>query len=296
MTIVAPLAQAECKMDIELEVSQMRLLATLRGLKVYTCQADQTPYTIREIGRIRELVFRNAGAGRGAERDLDALDFGEKSYHQLLVWDPRTKEIVALYRFQYGYQGTSQLRTANLFQYSDYFTHNILPHAIELGRSVVNPEAKSRKFGFFALWAGLEALLLQEQNIRFLFGNVSLYQSLTATGQSVIVSFCQQLYRPRKQLLTAHPPLQFRADHADLRELALDNPRSRIQSLQQLLTPLELRVPSILQSYMSLGHDIWFDEAAYDEDFGDAVELSIVVPVEAINPQIRKSLTTKESL
>ncbi|MCL4409174.1 MAG: GNAT family N-acetyltransferase [Gammaproteobacteria bacterium] len=280
------LAAAEPRELIEREVELMPLLTSVRNLQVFVCRGDEAPATMREIGRIRELVFRHAGAGRGYERDLDDLDFGVNSYHQLLVWDPAQSEIVALYRFQYGFRGAPYLRTATLFDYSTVFSEILLPHAIELGRSVVNPEAKAHRFGFFALWAGLQTLVSSSPSIQYLFGNVSLYSQLGEPAQRVIVDFCQQLYRPPQPMLKAKSSLYFASElRQNLDYLQFASPRERIQELQDRLAPLRQRVPKVLQSYLSLGSKIWFDDAACDDDFAGAVELSIVVPLKAIDPQ-----------
>lgn len=284
MPIKATLAPAEPPVVIQREIAQMEPLTTARGLQVYVCRGDDAPATMREIGRIRELVFRRAGAGRGQSRDLDDLDYGPNSYCQLLVWDPNRIEIVALYRFQYGSCGINYLRTASLFDYSSHFTANYLPHSIELGRSVVNFEAHAQRFGFFALWAGLQALLSANPNIQYLFGNVSLYSDLGEPSQHVIVDFCQQLYRPHQPLIQAKPDILFRPElNQNLASMHSASPRERTQELQDRLAPLQQRVPKILQSYLSLGNSIWFDSAARDEDFAGAIELSIVVPLHSID-------------
>jgi len=47
------------------------------GNKIYIINAENSPNTMREIGRLRELSFRNAGGGTGLECDLDEYDTGE---------------------------------------------------------------------------------------------------------------------------------------------------------------------------------------------------------------------------
>lgn len=298
MEFNVPLAPAEQSDAIQRELNQFHPIIEIRGLAVYALQADDVPIVMNEIGRVREDIFRSAGAGRNVERDIDALDFGENSYQQLLVWDPKRQEIVALYRFKLGNEALSELgalRTTQLFNYSEAFRVDILPYAIELGRSVVNPKAGAARFGFFALWAGLNALLNTHARIQYFFGNVSLYKSLGEPALTTIIAFCQQLYTPPTSMLKSKPGLKFvgKRPIPDFAHIAGHAPRERIRYLQQLLRDVGVSIPKILQSYLSLGNHIWFDEAARDNDFGDAFELSIIVPIEAIDPQLRRKLTTQ---
>ncbi|RUO23012.1 hypothetical protein CWE09_13860 [Aliidiomarina minuta] len=295
MTFDVPLAHAEQSQDLQRELDSFSALTEFRGLRVYVLQADEAPITMNEVGRIREATFRQAGAGRNLTRDTDARDFGPASYLQLVVWDPNRLQIVALYRFKPGRDAMANievLRTAQLFDYSDFFSSRVLKQSIELGRSVVNHEAGAARFGFFALWAGLNALLAQRKEVNYFFGNVSLYKSLGPEALDIIITFCQQLYAPPEPLMTAKPGLNYQTQaRLDFTAATSLNDRPRIQYLQQQLAATGNQIPRILQSYLSLGSHIWFGDAALDDDFADAYELSIIVPVAKINPQLRQKLT-----
>ncbi|WP_333607365.1 GNAT family N-acetyltransferase [Arsukibacterium sp.] len=293
MTLLNPVAAAEPAELIQRELAALSPIASARGLQVFNAQASDIPVTMLEIGRLRELIFRRAGAGRNMERDLDALDYGEAAYYQLLVWDPKRLELVAMYRYQLGWQaahfGVDILRTSQLFHYSSAFKQQVLPYSIELGRSVVNPDAKAALLGFYALWAGLGALSQLYPGLAYFFGNVSLYQSLGAEAIAFMVQYCQQLYRPAEPMLMAKTGLAYQpAADADFSQWKQLDANSRIRQLQQRLKPLGCRLPPILQSYLSVGNAIWFDDAALDADFGQAYELSIIVPLAAVSGVIRE--------
>lgn len=288
-----PIAVEESAEKIADELAVLKPIATMRGLRVYSAKATQIPITMLEIGRLRELIFRLSGAGRNLDRDLDALDYGEAAYNQLIVWDPERLELVAMYRYQLGWRtakyGNAILRTSQLFSYSSEFSERVCPYGIELGRSVVNPNAKKAILGFFALWAGLGALARIYPQLQYFFGNVSLYQTLDNDAIDYIISFCQQLYAPPLPMMQAKLGLQYQApkviDALVWRDL---EPTERIRNLQQLLKPLNCRLPPILQSYLSVGNGIWFNDAALDNDFGQAYELSIIVPLAVVSRPIRQ--------
>ena len=44
------------------------------GNKIYTVNNNNSPNIMREIGRLRELAFRNAGGGTGKSIDIDEFD------------------------------------------------------------------------------------------------------------------------------------------------------------------------------------------------------------------------------
>ncbi|MCT8125039.1 GNAT family N-acetyltransferase [Alishewanella sp. BS5-314] len=288
-----PLAAAVAAESMQAELGGLTPLATFRGLLIFSADASDIPSTMQEIGRIREAVFRQAGAGRNLPRDLDDLDYTAPAYQQLLVWDPERLQLVAMYRYQLGWlaadAGLHILRTSQLFRYSEAFRAQVLPYAIELGRSVVNPAAAAHTLGFFALWLGLGALLRRHPRLQYFFGNVTLYPQLGEAAMQHIVQFCQQLYPPPEPMLQALPELLYRSKPMMVdAELLHSAPSERIKALQYGLQALHCRVPPVLQSYLSVGNGIWFDDAALDLDFGAAYEQSIIVPLHALSHAFRQ--------
>lgn len=275
------------------ELARRMPVATFRGLEIHTFVGDECPATMQEIGRLREIGFRAVGAGRGEELDLDSRDFGPQSYHQLVAWDPEHQELVALYRYQLGARaqtyGNDCLRTYSLFDYTLPFREHVLPFAIELGRSVVNRAAKRSSLGFFATWVGLGALLRHHPDVAYLFGNISLYQTLDVKGRDLLLSVMQQRYAPPEPMLRARSNIayktQMQAPHWPMPDASAEQ---RVRVLRDWLTPYRLSIPPVLQSYMSLSTDIWCGETVYDADFGDALELGIIVPVVNINARAKE--------
>ena len=121
--------------------------------QIFSINANNSPNTMLEIGRLRELTFRNAGGGPGEEIDTDECDYGDKSYQQLIVWDPKRKEILGGYRYILGKEapvdadGKIVLSTSSLFHFSDKFLTEYMPYTIELGRSFVQPNYQSTSAG-----------------------------------------------------------------------------------------------------------------------------------------------------
>jgi len=276
------------------ELARAQPIAFSHGLALYDLEGERFPATLREIGRLREQVFRSAGAGRGVDCDLDELDQGPLAYRQLIAWDPHNLELVALYRYQLGERATEAgdgvLRTARLFDYSPAFRKHYLPWSIELGRSVVNPHARRRRLGFHAIWRGLGALTALHPNICYFFGNVSLYQSIPKAARDTMIQFLERHYAPTMPLLIARPGLRYEAciQKTAPPVASADSPKQRIQRLRQAIQSEGVGLPPILQAYLSLGLELWFGDTVHDADFGDALEIGIVVPLDRIDPSFRE--------
>ena len=107
--------------------------------QIYILTHKDSPNTMREIGRLREIAFRAAGGGTGKSVDIDEFDTMDNEYKQLIVWDPEAEEILGGYRYILGTDvkvenGIPQIATSHLFEFSEEFINSYLPTTIELGR------------------------------------------------------------------------------------------------------------------------------------------------------------------
>ena len=112
------------------------------GNLLFEVTAENSPNVMREIGRLREISFRESGGGTGKSIDIDEFDTDKKRpYKQLIVFDPDNSEIIGGYRYLdcAGGIDPKKMATSELFSFSDDFINNYLPYTIELGRSFVQP-------------------------------------------------------------------------------------------------------------------------------------------------------------
>ena len=189
--------------SIESELTADRFIRTSNNgsNKLYIINFHNAPNTLREIGRLREATFREAGGGTGLDCDLDEFDTSAKCYEQLIVWNPEEKEIVGGYRFICcGEAGKDEngrylLATSELFNFSDQFIKDYMPYTIELGRSFVQPKYQPRpenRKGLFSLdnlWDGLGAIHVDNPHIRYFFGKVTMYRHFNAEARDMILHF-----------------------------------------------------------------------------------------------------------
>ena len=186
--------------------------------EIYVVDCNNAPNVLQEIGRLREIAFRDSGGGTGAAVDLDDFDFlPDRLYRQIVIWDPDASAILGGYRYILGpdvnldEQGQPILASAHLFHFSEEFIRDYLPHTIELGRSFVAPEYQSSKAGakaIFALdnlWDGLAAIMLQHKDMMYYFGKMTVYPDYDKAALDLIQHFLwkhfpdpDELIRPKQ--------------------------------------------------------------------------------------------------
>jgi putative hemolysin len=189
---VAPPGRREAlAAEIEALPPSTRLLAG-NGLQVLCARATAIPRTLLEIGRLRELTFRQVGEGTGAARDLDRFDH---TYHHLFVWDPAAREVVGAYRLGatdelLAQGGPAALYTSVFYDYAPTFWRRVSP-ALELGRSFVQPAYQRGFAPLLLLWRGIGAFVARQPRYRLLFGTVSISADHQPTSVALMVDHLQ---------------------------------------------------------------------------------------------------------
>src|SRR5690606_16437599 len=179
---------------------------------VYLVNYHNAPNVVQEIGRLRELTFRAAGGGTGMEVDLDENDTCEKCYDQLITWNPEDEEIVAGYRVitcknAIQEDGSLNLSTTHLFDFSEEFIKDYIPYTLELGRSFVQPmyqPSLDNRKGLFSLdnlWDGLGAVVLLNPDVKYLFGKVTMYPHYSREGRDLLLYFMNHYFPDHEGLV-----------------------------------------------------------------------------------------------
>jgi hypothetical protein len=262
------------------------------GNKIYIIDAENAPNTMREIGRLRELSFRNAGGGTGLECDLDEYDTGKDAYKQLIVWDPDENTILGGYRFHICdpgkcmKDGKVRLATSKLFDFSDQFLEEYLPNMIELGRSFVQPKYQStqlRRKGIYALdnlWDGLGTLVLDYPEKKYMFGKVTMYLHYHQMARDMILFFLNKHFPDSEHLVTAKEPLKMATDRAKLTAIFTGQ---RYEEDYKILSR-EVRacgenIPPLINAYMNLSPSMKTFGTVLNRTFGDVEETGIMITI-----------------
>ena len=187
-------------------------------MEVWVAQAWEIPLLMREIGRLRELTFRQAGEGTGKPLDLDDFD---RHYLHLFIWRKGTREVVGAYRL-----GQSDKILKNFGPSGLYTLHSLLRlkkplldqlnPALELGRSFVRAEYQ-KSYALLLLWKGIAAFVSKHPRYRTLFGAVSISDDYHPLSKELMVSYVKQhctrwdlarLARPRQPYAPAYKRLR----------------------------------------------------------------------------------------
>lgn len=262
--------------------------------EIYVFKASECPNTMREVGRLREEAFRFGGGGSGKECDIDEYDLGEHSYKQLIVWSPEHKAIVGGYRFIDGGDlvnteaKTDLLATSHMFDYSDKFVNEILPHTIELGRSFVSLSFQATVFhslSIFALdnlWDGLGALTVVHPNLRYFFGKVTMYGNYNRRCRNLILHFMDLYFSDSENLVSPKEPLPVEITAED-RKLFLGNDmKMDYRMLKNEVHQHGLNIPPLFNSYISLSPSLLKLGTAINKEFGDVEETGILIDINQI--------------
>jgi len=257
---------------------------------IYDINIHNAPNTLREIGRLRELTFREAGGGTGLACDLDELDTCEKCYNQLVVWNPEDQEIVGGYRYircgdaEINSNGEYNLATTELFHFSEKFKKDFLPFTIELGRSFVQPKYQPRpenRKGLFSLdnlWDGLGALIIENPDIKYFFGKVTMYRHFNLLARDYILSFMQHYFSDPDQLVTPIHSLPITSDVTEfINEIKNLDYKEGHKILNVRVRALGENIPPLINSYMNLSPTMRTFGTSLNEHFGDVEETGILV-------------------
>ncbi len=276
---------------IKKELNKANILGTTDDNKkiILTNKAD-SPNTLNEIARLRELTFRKVGEGTGKRYDLDLYD---EHYYHLIVWDETELEIVGAYRLGFGNEilnknGIQGFYTNSLFNFNTEFTNKYLPCAIELGRSFVQKKYWNTNVLFY-LWQGIGAFLATNPQVKYLFGGVSISNSYPLEVRQMIV-FVYNKWFGEKEVVVQSKNRFIIPDTELLRynNLFVGNSfKDDYKILKQMLKPYNLTVPVLYKHYAELCEQdgVKFLDFGVDRDFEDCIDGFIVIDVDKIKPE-----------
>ena len=291
--IIAPISKELLKAEL---TEEKRLRMTNRSHnQIYIVTAPDSPNTMKEIGRLREIAFRAAGGGTGKALDIDEYDVMENPYKQLIVWNPDAEEILGGYRYilgtdvRFDEQGHPILATSHMFNFSEKFLKEYLPTTIELGRSFVTLEYQSTRSdskGLFALdnlWDGLGALTVIMPNVKYFFGKVTMYPSYHRQGRDMILYFLKKHFGDKEALVTPMEPLLLETPEEELKVLFEKEAfKEDYKILNTEVRKLGYNIPPLVNAYMSLSPTMRMFGTAINDEFGDVEETGILIAVDEI--------------
>ncbi|MCW3084299.1 MAG: hemolysin [Bacteroidetes bacterium] len=259
--------------------------------EIYIITHHDSPNVMREIGRLREYTFRNAGGGTGHEIDIDEFDIADAPYKQLIVWNPEEKEIVGGYRFiklkdAPVINGIVHVATTGLFHFSKAFMEKYVPETIELGRSFVQPKFQpsvDNRKGLFSLdnlWDGLGAIVVDNPDSKHFFGKVTMYTDFNVAARDMILAFMNYFFPDNENLVTPLEPLSLKTDVSPfLKSIEGLSYKDAHRILGQNVRDLGEHIPPLVNAYMNLSATMKTFGTSINSHFGEVEETGILVTI-----------------
>lgn len=226
-----------------------------RKFIVYAAKANQIPNILQEIGRLREITFREVGEGTNRKIDLDEYDL---YYYHLFAWDTVEKKIIGAYRLGKGKDiirkyGKGGFYISSLFKLSDEM-NPILSQSVELGRSFIIKEYQQKPLPLFLLWQGILGFILKNSEYKFLIGPVSISNNYSVLSKSFLISFIKKYHFDQELATFVKPLKEFEPNYNKIDyEIIMEQFSSDVNKLDRLIEeiePLRYRVPVLLKKYM----------------------------------------------
>jgi hypothetical protein len=238
------------------ELPKNQLLVKNGEMQVYYASASQIPFLLQELGRLREITFREVDEGTGKASDIDLFD---QIYLHLFIWNQTNKSLVGAYRLglsdkivaHYGIKG---FYTRTLFKYKRNFIDALNP-AIELGRSFICLEYQKSYAPLLLLWKGIGQFIVQNPRYRILFGPVSISSDYHQLSQQILVEFLKINHYSPELAMQIKPRTLFREQLPTYWKTHL-NHLTQIDEISALISKIENNgkgVPILLKQYLKLG-------------------------------------------
>jgi hypothetical protein len=266
--------------------------------KIFVFTAQESPNLMREVGRLREITFRDAGGGTGRSVDIDEFDTMEVPFQQLIVWDPVDREITGGYRFIHGKDipiiGKDHIKsaTAELFDFSIRFIRDYLPVSIELGRSFVQPNYQpliNFRKGMYSLdnlWDGLGAMIIENPDVHYFFGKMTMYPDYNRYARDIVLYFLRKYFPDTETLLVPAEPVVPETPDAAIAEIFTARTfEENYKQLVQVVRKHGENVPPLVNAYMNLSPTMRTFGTAINHGFGDVEETGILINIEDIYPR-----------
>ncbi len=253
--IVTPINTEVMIKEIEtLKESDYRLLKS-KNYEVYLAPASKLPNIIKEIGRLREITFREVGEGTNEAIDLDKFD---TYYHHMFLWDDEAKIIAGAYRMGLGSKifekyGIDGFYLQDLFRFEPEL-YKMMSQSIEMGRAFIIKDYQQKPMPLFLLWKGIVHTTLRFPEHKFLIGGVSISNQFSNFSKSLMIEFMKSHYYDPYIAQYVHPKKEFKVKLKDAdKDFVFDATEADLNKFDRIIDEIEpgaLRLPILLKKYI----------------------------------------------
>ncbi|MBW1657865.1 GNAT family N-acyltransferase [Flavobacterium quisquiliarum] len=253
--IVTPASESKLIDEVQaLRDSDARFLQS-KNYEVFFASAKQIPNILHEIGRLREITFREVGEGTNESIDLDEYD---QYYHHMFLWDDETKKIAGAYRMGLGSEiypkyGIEGFYLTDLFRFEPEL-HDMMHKSIEMGRAFIVKEYQQKPMPLFLLWKGIIHTTLRHPEHKYLVGGVSISNQFSDFSKSLMIEFMKSNYYDPYIAQYIHPKKAYKVKLKDAdKDFIFDEAESDLNKFDKIIDELEpgnLRLPVLIKKYI----------------------------------------------
>jgi putative hemolysin len=241
------------------EVAAMRKgdyrLLQSKNYEVFFVSADKIPNILHEIGRLREITFREVGEGTNESLDLDQYD---KYYHHMFLWDDQTKQIAGAYRMGLGSDiykkhGIDGFYLHDLFRFEPEL-YDMMSKSIEMGRAFIIKDYQQKPMPLFLLWKGIVHTTLRYPEHKFLIGGVSISNQFSDFSKSLMIEFMKSHYYDPYVAQYIHPKKEYKVKLKDAdKDFVFNEAEADLNKFDKFIEEVEpgnLRLPVLIKKYI----------------------------------------------
>ncbi len=294
---IEPVAEAIPREKILQELHNLTsecALFRMQNYTVYCVPSKRIPNVLLEIGRLREVTFRQVGEGTNRSIDLDEFDL---YYNQMFIWDNDAEMIAGAYRIGKGAEimhefGVRGFYIQSLFKIKDGL-QDMLNQTMELGRSFVVKEYQRKPLPLFLLWKGILYFTLKNPEYRYLMGPVSVSDDYSKTSKEMIIKFIMAHHFDWKlaRSITPRNSYKFKTVDQNLNIImqSMDNDINTLDKFIGDVDELNSGLPVLLKKYIKLNAKIIGFNV--DPKFNNCLDGLIVLDLCDVPPNTIESLS-----
>lgn len=253
--IVKPANHSEIIEEINaLKEGDFRLLQS-KNYQVFLTTAEKIPNILHEIGRLREITFREVGEGTNEAIDLDKYD---QYYHHMFLWDDDAQMIAGAYRMGLGdgiykKHGIEGFYLHELFRFEPEL-HGMMSQSIEMGRAFIISEYQQKPMPLFLLWKGIVHTTLRHPEHKYLIGGVSISNQFSDFSKSLMIEFMKSHYYDPYVAQYVHPKKEFKVKLKDAdKDFVFNETEADLNKFDKIIDEVEpgsLRLPVLIKKYI----------------------------------------------
>ncbi len=253
--IVKPANQDKIVEEItELRTGNYRLLQS-KNYEVFFVNAEKIPNILHEIGRLREITFREIGEGTNQSIDIDKYD---QYYHHMFLWDEDAQKVAGAYRMGLGSEifpkyGIDGFYLQELFRFETEL-HDMMSKSIEMGRAFITSEYQQKPMPLFLLWKGIVHTTLRYPEHKYLIGGVSISDQFSDFSKSLMIEFMKSHYYDPYVAQYVHPKKEYKVRLKDAdKDFVFNETKADLNKFDKIIDEIEpenLRLPVLIKKYI----------------------------------------------